>query len=139
VTVAGNYAFLANYTDGLRAYDISTPSHPVNVGFTDANGGESYSAVVAGNFAYLANGSDGVRVYSFGTASVAPKLSIGLTNGTVLISWPISASGFNLKQNINLATTNWTAVTNMPVTNALSNQVTITSPSGRHFYRLSSP
>jgi len=32
VAVSGNYAFLANYSDGLRIYGISNPTNPISVG-----------------------------------------------------------------------------------------------------------
>jgi len=53
---------LANYTDGLRIYDISNPASPVNVGHID-NGNSGRGICVQGNYAYLANYSDGLRIY----------------------------------------------------------------------------
>src|ERR1039458_4906576 len=38
VAVAGNYAYLANASDGLRTYDVSNPAHPVRVAQTNDGG-----------------------------------------------------------------------------------------------------
>jgi hypothetical protein len=65
VAVSGNYAYLANYTDGLRVYNIGIPTNPVNIGNTN-NGGVAYGVTVSGNYAYLANQFDGLRVYVLG-------------------------------------------------------------------------
>ena len=32
VAVSGGYAYVANYSDGLRIYNVSNPSNPVSVG-----------------------------------------------------------------------------------------------------------
>lgn len=62
LTVVGRYAYVAEYSGGLRVYDLSSPTNPIAAGFVDDGGGASHIAV-AGNYAYLANLSDGLRVY----------------------------------------------------------------------------
>jgi hypothetical protein len=78
--------------------------------------------------------TSGGLVYS----SPAPPLlvSIARLGGNVLLSWPAPSTGYGLQQNTNLATTNWTAVLTTPgVTNG-QNQVLISPPTGKTFYRL---
>jgi RHS repeat-associated protein/uncharacterized repeat protein (TIGR01451 family) len=70
----------------------------------------------------------------------APMLSVGLTNQQVVLSWAQSASGYHLETTANLASsTNWSAVTNIPV--PVSDQSTVTLPASARpsFFRLRSP
>jgi hypothetical protein len=67
-------------------------------------------------------------------------LSVGLTNQQVVLSWAQSASGYHLETTTNLASsTNWSAVTNIPV--PVSDQSTVTLPASARpsFFRLRSP
>jgi len=69
--------------------------------------------------------------------SGAPLLTIFLTDtNTAIVAWPAPATGFTLQQNDNPGTTNWVAVTNVPVAVNGTNQVTISPPTGTRFYRL---
>jgi hypothetical protein len=55
VAVAGRLAYVANGSDGLEIYDISSPGQPVNVGsFPQQNGGYAKGVAVQGNVAFLA-------------------------------------------------------------------------------------
>jgi hypothetical protein len=76
ITIAGNYAYLANFNDGLRIYDISNPGHPVSVGH--ANNGFASGIAVDGNFAYVADSSDGLRIYDISNPAI--PISVGNTN-----------------------------------------------------------
>ena len=55
VAVAGNYAYVADGSAGLRIIDVSLPSAPAEVGFYDTPGA-AYDVAVAGNYAYVADG-----------------------------------------------------------------------------------
>ena len=83
--------------------------------------------------------TNGVSLRAVFNVSVpaSPLLGIRLTStNAVVISWPASSSGFSLQQNSNLNPTNWLSVTNtLVVTNGL-NQVIVSPPAGRQFYRL---
>ena len=59
-----------------------------------------------------------------------------LTNAAVLISWPTNAAGFALQGNTNLSTTNWTAITNVPVSSNGTNLVTNSIVNSPRFFRL---
>lgn len=69
----------------------------------------------------------------------SPTLRIFLTStNTAVIAWPASATGFNLQQNTDLKTANW-----LPAGSSIAagseNQVIITPPAGREFFRLIRP
>ena len=61
VAVAGDYAYVANRSTGLRVVDISDPANPVEVGFCDT-GFNAWGVAVAGDYAYVANSVAGLRV-----------------------------------------------------------------------------
>ncbi len=65
VAIFSNFLYLANYDDGFRIFDISTPASPMILGHTNDNSsvGVATGVAVSGNLAYLANGSDGLRIY----------------------------------------------------------------------------
>jgi hypothetical protein len=69
-----------------------------------------------------------------------PTLSIALSaTNTILISWPWPSTGYALKQNPVLGTTNWASNTNpVSVVNA-TNQVTITPAANTLFFQLVNP
>jgi hypothetical protein len=69
----------------------------------------------------------------------APILNIAYSGGSVIVSWPYPSSGFVLQQSSNLSATSWAVSSFTIVTNGSSNQVTITSPTGSLFLRLSNP
>jgi hypothetical protein len=85
VEIKGSYAYVANDTDGLRIYDVSTPSNPTNVGHINDlykpdgtpayNGANASDVVVQSNYVYLANGFDGLRIYD--VANPAAPLHVG--------------------------------------------------------------
>ncbi len=105
------------------------------------NGGMAGSlsgGVITLNWAggYVTNGVSLRAVFNV-SVPASPLLGIRLTStNAVVISWPASSSGFSLQQNSNLNPTNWLSVTNtLVVTNGL-NQVIVSPPAGRQFYRL---
>src|SRR5438477_7303763 len=61
------------------------------------------------------------------------------STNTVIVAWPSPSTGFSLEQNPTAATSNWTAVTNVPATVGSERQVTISPPAGNRFFRLKSP
>jgi hypothetical protein len=54
----------------------------------------------------------------------------------VLVAWPAPSNGFVLQENTNLITTNWGAVTNLPVEVNGEKQVTVSPLVGNRYYRL---
>jgi len=71
----------------------------------------------------------------------APWLSVVLTNGSVIVSWPRPAEGWVLDEVVSLVaapgSNGWTQVAMPYVTNATQIQVTVPPPvTGNKFYRL---
>jgi len=61
IFVSGNYAYVADNTDGLEIIDISDPTNPVEVGQV-VDTGNAYSVFVSGNYAYVADNTDGLEI-----------------------------------------------------------------------------
>ena len=61
VSVAGNYAYVADNSSGLQVIDISNPASPVWVGGYDT-AGVACGVSVVGNYAYVADNSSGLQV-----------------------------------------------------------------------------
>jgi hypothetical protein len=66
-------------------------------------------------------------------------LDIAPSGTNLVLSWPSPPEGFKLQQNSNLATTNWTTMTNTPTITNGQNQVFLPSAAGSRFYRLKYP
>jgi hypothetical protein len=70
--------------------------------------------------------------------SGAPTLTISHSGNTVSVSWPYPSTGWTLQQNPNLAMRHWS--TSGGVSNdGTNNFITLTSPTGNLFFRLSHP
>ena len=70
----------------------------------------------------------------------APLLTINYSGNSVIVSWPVSPSGFTVQQNSNLASAaGWSAYGGTVSTNNGVNSITLTSPVGNLFFRLSIP
>lgn len=72
VTVAGKYAYIAHFGDGLRVLDISNPAAPVSVGWYDPDPSASaagtagaWGVFVAGNNVYLSHMTGGLYIVDF--------------------------------------------------------------------------
>lgn len=87
----------------------------------------------------LLSGSATGQIVAYGTIPEVPPLSISAgASQTVVITWPVSATGFVLEQTAALGTANWTPVTTPPVVVGDENRVTLSSSTGIAFYRLRS-
>ena len=58
------------------------------------------------------------------------------STNTVLLAWPAGVTGYDLQQNADLATTNWTSVTNTPELVGDEYQVILPPAASQGFYRL---
>jgi hypothetical protein len=83
------------------------------------------------------SGSDGGGIY-ISKAVVPPRLMATPSGGNVILSWP-PASGFNLQQNLSLATTNWADVAASLVLTNLRFEVTLPPTNNAAFFRLKHP
>lgn len=67
----------------------------------------------------------------------APLLTIYHTStNTVVVSWPSPSTGFNLQQNSDLTTSNWTTPPQTVADNGTTKSIVINPPLGNRFYRL---
>lgn len=92
------------------------------VGFTGAYGGVQSHQVIT-NFTFVS----------------LPMTGITFNGTNAVVSWPAATYGYLLQQNADLATTNWTTVTNLPSTDNQQNQVVLPAGSRSMFYRLILP
>ena len=69
----------------------------------------------------------------------APTLTVTHSGNNVTVLWPSPSTGFQLQQNSNLATTNWTTSGFSISDDGTNKSVTITSPTGNLFFRLKNP
>ncbi len=80
------------------------------------------------------------ETYALAFEIFSMPLSVGLTNGNAVISWPVAPTGFQLQSTTSLAPPiSWTSVTN--AVSIVNNQNVVTLPiaSGNQFFRLISP
>ncbi len=66
-------------------------------------------------------------------------LGVTLAGTNLLLSWPSPPGGFELQQNPDLTTTNWTVVTNPVTFTNGQNQILCVPAGGSQFYRLQYP
>jgi len=151
--------------DRLYIYDISDFDHPLQVAtyYTNvtatANGGSEQcynfpvthvnnqpnsigQVIIGGGKIFAIDANNGIiAVPEFPpikTVVVVPppqKMSVVSSNGSVVISWPITGAGEVLQANPTLVPGNWANTGLSPVTSNGTNSVTIT-PSGASYYRL---
>lgn len=69
----------------------------------------------------------------------APTLTVTHSGISVKVSWPSTATSWTLQQNSDLTTANWTTSGFTLSDDGTNKSVTITSPSGNLFFRLSHP
>lgn len=73
VTVAGDYAYVANLDTGLRIVNVSNPSQPWETG-SYTTPGVANQVAVAGDYAYVADDYDGLRIINVSDPA-APTLA----------------------------------------------------------------
>jgi len=61
VTISGDYAYVADGSDGLVILDIEDPANPTGVGGYDADG-STQSVTISGNYAYVADFNYGLMM-----------------------------------------------------------------------------
>jgi hypothetical protein len=62
ITLAGDYAYLPDWGQGMQVVQVTNPANPTLVGTFDVWGAEIQDVAVQGNYAYVASGSEGLRV-----------------------------------------------------------------------------
>jgi hypothetical protein len=101
------------------------------IGQPDAGG-----AMSGGN--YSVTGGFWSLIYVVQTLG-APTLTVTHSGNNVIVSWSSPSTGFELQQNSNLATTNWTTTVFTISDDGTNKSITITSPTGNLFFRLKNP
>ena len=89
VAVSGNYAYVADGTNGLCVIDISTPTSPSEVSLIDTPG-QALNVAVAGNLAYVADDTGGLCVVDVSTP--ASPVEVGL-RATLVEAKGVTVSG----------------------------------------------
>ena len=74
-------------------------------------------------------------VYIIDTGMLRLSVSLTTTN-TAIVSWPSPATGWNLQQNADLATTNWITPPENVCDDGTNKYIIVTAPGGAIFYRL---
>jgi hypothetical protein len=69
----------------------------------------------------------------------APVLNIKPTNTTAMVYWSSPATGYNLRVNTNLATTNWVAPSETVTDDGTIKYIIVNPPTGNRYYRLQNP
>ena len=94
---------------------------------------ELFLGVVGGSSSNTTVTVSGIRLYSF----VPPSLQAQTAGNSLVLTWPLSASDYNLQSTTNFADTNsWTTPPNVPVIVNLQNAVTNPISGAVKFYRL---
>jgi pimeloyl-ACP methyl ester carboxylesterase len=113
-----------NTVSSSRLIDISTWAGQEVQLFFGLMGGTSTNAALQ---------VDDIRFYSV----APPSLQAQVSGNTIIISWPVAASGYVLESTDELSTANlWSPVTNAPVIVNSQYEVTDEIYSGNRFYRL---
>lgn len=92
LTVSGNYAYLANNSDGLRVYSLVNPARPVGVGHVGAGGDYVEAVALSGHYAYTANFYGGLRVYDISDPANPNFLAQGQNGGSYGIGIAVAGS-----------------------------------------------
>jgi hypothetical protein len=140
---AANWQGIASSANGLKLVAVAN-----GLICTSTDAGITWSTNTAPNepWVSVASSADGsllVAVASNGAIYVSktqvsslPLLSISPVSNQFVIAWPTNATSFVLQQNVNLATTNWTTVTNAVNPTGNQNQVFISPLTTNRYYRL---
>jgi hypothetical protein len=115
-------------------------SRPASLATGDFNGDESTDLAVGVTESQPSSYLRGyVSVMLNACAPTNPRVSIAQGHGTVTISWPTNAIGFQLESATGLPASNsWSSVSDPIVVAGDQNTVTVSIDSARRFFRLGS-
>ncbi|MCU0857128.1 MAG: hypothetical protein MUC65_01825 [Pontiellaceae bacterium] len=116
-------------------------------GGTSTNGGYSLSGTIGQADAGTLSGGGFTLEGGFWSGAVAlqtpgaPTLTIQVVGSSVILSWPLTADGWALRESPALAGTgvSWNLSPQACTTNANTISVTVPAPGGVKFYRLQKP
>lgn len=133
--ITGSYyptnALTVSTNDGSGRFAIAgiypVGNTPISVAAADVNGDGHMDLICA-------NSSDNTLM----VLTQLPTLVVMKSGNDVVVSWKSSWSGWTLQQNSDLTTINWSASSGV-VDDGINKSLTITSPTGSRFFRLSRP
>ena len=140
------------FTDSAQWYlvDIRYSTNITSVTVNPASTGTFTNGVWSGNITVLQAGSNVILQASAGAgygssnpfnvqSGALPTLTITPVGGSVVISWPVAATGFNLEQTASLTLGSWTIITNSPAVVGSTKIITNTPTGTAMYYRLHKP
>ncbi len=89
VAVNGNYAYIADYTNGLQVVDISNPATPTIVGYASSPGQEQ-AVTMDRSYAYVADGYSGMRIVDVSNPTAPAEVGHVDTLG---YTWDVTVQG----------------------------------------------
>jgi hypothetical protein len=92
VDVEGNYALLADHTNGMRVIDVADSTAPAEIGYFDT-GGDAMGVTVNGSQVFVADEMNGVYILRFDetTEVLITGFDAVALDGVVRLSWRITA------------------------------------------------
>jgi hypothetical protein len=160
-----NTSLTTNFLNNIQVNLTNTATNyltaDTNIFFANVPGillpGETYSGVVfgivinpatpPGNYSGTVTIQGGTDIFAAGDLTnqtfqismPTASLSIAVSAGNLLISWPSPPGDFVLQQNSNLTTNNWTTATNTPTTTNFQSQIILLPADRVQFFRLQYP
>jgi hypothetical protein len=143
------WSYVASSADGTKLVAVASET-PDALGtiYLSTNSGVDWvtTSSSAKTWRAVACSADGAKVVAVSYANgiytlqttPEPLLRLRSAKANAVLSWIIPSMDFNLQENSDLTTTNWTDVPTPPVLNLtnLQNQVIVSPPGGNTFYRL---
>jgi hypothetical protein len=140
------WSSLASSADGTKLLAAVGRGYLTGLVYFSSDSGATWtpSSAPRDKWNSVAMSSDGTKcvavVLNGGIYTSAPDQALSTlrsSDGRMVVAWPSAAPGFQLQQNSDLTTTNWTDVTSAPTVTNLQNQlIWDPAPTGNNFYRL---
>ena len=142
---------LATFTNGIPNSPTGNFTAAINWGDNSTNSGVIVTNLsgrkeVRGTHTYTNSGhypiyvtirsTLGAEATVVATAYVQPSVSLTRTGTSNLLRWPAWATDYQLQSHTNLATSNWTTITNLPSLVGYETVVTNVSTGSNGFFRL---
>ena len=75
VAISGDFAYVADYLEGLRVVDVNPPIAPIEVGSSIGYGGGTVDVATSGALAFVAELSGGLRIINVTTPSTPVEIA----------------------------------------------------------------
>ena len=139
---AAPWTSVASSADGARLVAVASNGRI----YTSANSGAALvsNGAPALSWTSVASSADGTKLIAGSPQGIyvlqpPPTLSIALSGGNLILSWPSSALALGLQETSDLNSTDWTAVATSPVFTNGQYQVIVAPTNDIRFYRLKFP